>query len=315
MSPDGTTEDQIDHLPIDKKSATSILDMRTRTRACCGSDQFLVQARFTYRINSKTQQKRHRQEKLDIDKLKEPSYQKRLEEEVERKLAEENNRNSSIEVKWNSLIKTSSHRSRGYKPHIALCRNATVGIIYDKQELKTTWKNYFENLLNRETNNENENIVVNQLQEEIPVDPPTINEGQNAISALRNGKAPGIDNMPSELLKLDSGNLLKAIHTLIEKIWNEEYIPSDWNRSIICPAWVLTQKHANAINIFEGKIPKKVLGFELYQYYKDPLLSEYIRIQRLQWARYVARMGEKSHINRRMRAPRPKGRPMKKIGR
>ncbi|KAF2889139.1 hypothetical protein ILUMI_17035 [Ignelater luminosus] len=56
MSPDGTTSKQIDNLLFDKRC----------------------------RINSKTQQERQKQEKFDISKLKEPSYQKRLKEKVEK---------------------------------------------------------------------------------------------------------------------------------------------------------------------------------------------------------------------------------------
>ncbi|KAF2886002.1 hypothetical protein ILUMI_20171, partial [Ignelater luminosus] len=158
---------------------------------------------------------------------------------MEKEFNEDNTRNAYRSVK---------RLRHGYKPHTALCSNVSGGIISDREELKTTCRNYFKSLLNRETNNENGSIVVNQQQEESPVDPPTINKVQNAIRVLRNGKAPGINNIPSELLKLYSRNLLKAI--------------------------------------------------------------EYVRIQRLQWGRHMARMGEeripKKVINRRMQGARPR---------
>lgn len=46
ISPDGGTVNQIDHVLMDKRAATSILDVKTRREACCGSDHVLIQTKF-----------------------------------------------------------------------------------------------------------------------------------------------------------------------------------------------------------------------------------------------------------------------------
>lgn len=50
MSPDHRTTNQIDHILIENRGASSILDVRSFRGACCGTDHFLVKIRFRARI-------------------------------------------------------------------------------------------------------------------------------------------------------------------------------------------------------------------------------------------------------------------------
>ncbi|WP_333765083.1 endonuclease/exonuclease/phosphatase family protein, partial [Streptomyces sp. IBSBF 2390] len=50
IAPDGVTMAQLDHVAIDRRHATSILDVRSM-RGAIGSDHFLVRARFRARIS------------------------------------------------------------------------------------------------------------------------------------------------------------------------------------------------------------------------------------------------------------------------
>jgi hypothetical protein len=54
---------------------------------------------------------------------------------------------------------------------------------------------------------------------------------------LRNNKAPGADNMPAELLKYGGDEVVRLIHKLIMDIWEKEYVPKEWQKSIICPIY------------------------------------------------------------------------------
>ena len=69
--------------------------------------------------------------------------------------------------------------------------------------------------------------------EEIAVDEPTLGEVKDAITKLKNGKAPGIDNITVELLKVDIEFSTKRIHGLLKKVWSHETIPEDWKRGVI----------------------------------------------------------------------------------
>jgi hypothetical protein len=51
-----------------------------------------------------------------------------------------------------------------------------------------------------------------------------------AVQKLKKHKAPGIDNIPAELLKYGGSELVKHLYTIIKK-----KMPADWNLSIICP--------------------------------------------------------------------------------
>ena len=53
ISPDGETRNQIDHILIEKRHATCILDVRSMRGTSCGSDHLLVKPHFTDQIRNK----------------------------------------------------------------------------------------------------------------------------------------------------------------------------------------------------------------------------------------------------------------------
>jgi hypothetical protein len=75
----------------------------------------------------------------------------------------------------------------------------------------------------------------NKLGREIPA--PSFNEVCTIINKLRSGKAGGMDNIVPELIKYGGRALKQRIHRLIAKIWEEEQLPSQWNKGIICPVF------------------------------------------------------------------------------
>lgn len=55
----------------------------------------------------------------------------------------------------------------------------------------------------------------------------TIAEVKRSLKALKNGKAAGCGNIPPEASALKEGGLVssKVLHSLLNKIWNEEVTP------------------------------------------------------------------------------------------
>lgn len=92
----------------------------------------------------------------------------------------------------------------------------------------------------------------------------------------------------------------------------------------------MTEKIKNKLNIFERKVLRRILGpikdnndiwrlrynNELYQIFREAPLTEFIRLQRLQWAGHVSRMEDKRlpkrTLDSRMHGKRPVGRPRKR---
>jgi hypothetical protein len=50
-------------------------------------------------------------------------------------------------------------------------------------------------------------------------------------------KAPGTDNIPSELIKNGGSTLKQRLYSLILLIWIKEELPKDWTERIICPIY------------------------------------------------------------------------------
>lgn len=53
-------------------------------------------------------------------------------------------------------------------------------------------------------------------------EPPSLAEVLNAIKTMKNNKAAGPNGIPAEILKNGGPDLLKHIHALLLKIWQEE---------------------------------------------------------------------------------------------
>jgi hypothetical protein len=107
-------------------------------------------------------------------------------------------------------------------------------MLTSKSDQEARWREHFEEVLNRpepltpaSVEEPSENLKVN-------IEPPTIDEIKEAIKHLKNGKAPGPDNLNAELFKADPDTAAEALHPLFDSIWKEEKIPSDWqNGSIV----------------------------------------------------------------------------------
>ena len=63
--------------------------------------------------------------------------------------------------------------------------------------------------------------------------PPTKEEVIAAIKSLKNGKAPGFDNLNAELFKADPELAAKILLPLFTIIWERKTVPDDWAEGVI----------------------------------------------------------------------------------
>ena len=75
------------------------------------------------------------------------------------------------------------------------------------------------------------------------ITPTSIEEPQNilyseveeAIRTLKRNKSPGSDGITAEMIQAGGEQLVRQIHLLCNKAWNESTIPEEWSKSILVP--------------------------------------------------------------------------------
>lgn len=119
--------------------------------------------------------------------------------------------------------------------NVTQIRNKEGKIIKNEKQVMNRWIEYFEEIYSKQDPMQEEEI--DQMEKQPTLDIETANftkeEIQKAIQQLKNGKAMGIDGIPAELLKADSETSTEILIGLINKIWNEEKLPEEWQQGII----------------------------------------------------------------------------------
>lgn len=83
-----------------------------------------------------------------------------------------------------------------------MCRRADGSITAEKSEVRNRWREFFKELLNGSSQGDDQDFEILLGDQDLKeTDPPTLEEIHQAIKILRNNKAPGKDNIPSELYK------------------------------------------------------------------------------------------------------------------
>lgn len=114
-------------------------------------------------------------------------------------------------------------------------KNNKGEILTDNNKIMERWREYFCSLLNTDTD-QNEHTS-EETTETNPMDSREIThqELNEAIKKLKNGKAPGHDKITSEMIKQLGQTGKGLLLQLLNKTWEEESIPQDWEIGIILP--------------------------------------------------------------------------------
>jgi uncharacterized protein YPO0396 len=118
-SPDGKTHNQIDHILIDRRWHSSILDVRSFRGADCDTDHYLVVARVRERLTvSKEEAQKLDAERFNLKKLSELEVRKWYQLKISNRFAALENLNVSEDINkaWENIkenIKISAQESLG----------------------------------------------------------------------------------------------------------------------------------------------------------------------------------------------------------
>ncbi len=112
-------------------------------------------------------------------------------------------------------------------------------LLLNSQERLCRWKEYYQELLNVPSN-VNPSILIQipiptiSSTEQLRQDKlPSIDEVQQAIKQMKNGKAPGNDNISADVLKAGGSPMVKWLHEIFVDIWHNEQIVDDWTTAIL----------------------------------------------------------------------------------
>jgi hypothetical protein len=125
----------------------------------------------------------------------------------------------------------------GFHPRTSMCRRKNGDLVCDTNGVLERWREHFDDLLNagadeRQQAPRRRPYESNDGKEVLP---PSRKEVEDAISKLKNNKAPGDDSLPGELFKAGSARLTNILHGLIVRHWSEEKLPDEWKTGVICP--------------------------------------------------------------------------------
>ena len=93
------------------------------------------------------------------------------------------------------------------------------------------WRHYAENLYKRD-DNMTTIYEAKECEEEATI---LEEEVRKALKALSNGKSPGSDGIPIELLKEVDEEAIKVLTAICQQIWMKRVWPKRWKESVYVP--------------------------------------------------------------------------------
>ncbi|XP_055645457.1 uncharacterized protein LOC129781983 [Toxorhynchites rutilus septentrionalis] len=102
-----------------------------------------------------------------------------------------------------------------------MCRDLEGNLLTNECEVVERWKQHYDEHLNGDAVVDGSGTTIDlgarAVDDRFPA--PDLQEVEKEIRRLKNNKAAGIDNLPSELLKYGGDALVRALHWVIVKIW------------------------------------------------------------------------------------------------
>ena len=107
-------------------------------------------------------------------------------------------------------------------------------LLTTEREQVERWVEHFQEVLTNKDAAE-EPAVTQDAEEDLDIstEPPAKEEIMEVIRAIKNGKAPGQDQLNAELFKCHPELVAEILLQLFGKVGNGDGIPSDWSKGVI----------------------------------------------------------------------------------
>jgi hypothetical protein len=113
-------------------------------------------------------------------------------------------------------------------------------LVADSHSILARWRKHFSQLLNIHGVSDVRQTEVHTAEPLVPE--PSAFEVEMAIEKIKRRKSPGIDQIPTELIKAGGRIIRSEIHKHIFYIWNKEELPEEWKESVIVPIYKKSDK-------------------------------------------------------------------------
>ncbi|XP_049779583.1 uncharacterized protein LOC126176469 [Schistocerca cancellata] len=107
--------------------------------------------------------------------------------------------------------------------------------VLSKEGKAERWKEYIEGLYKGDVLEDNIMEMEENVDEDEMGDMILCEEFDRALKDLSRNKAPGVDNIPLELLTALGEPVLTKLYHLVSKMYETDEIPSDFKKNIIIP--------------------------------------------------------------------------------
>jgi hypothetical protein len=148
MSPDGKNHNHIDHILVDKRRHSNVLDVRSFRAADCDSDHYLVVAKVRERL-AVNNQRSHRchMERFNLKRLNEVQGKEQFHVEVSNRFAALEDLDSGVEIDsaWETIrknINISAKESLGYfelRKHKPWFNEGCSKLLDQRKQAKLQW--------------------------------------------------------------------------------------------------------------------------------------------------------------------------------
>ena len=143
--------------------------------------------------------------------------------------------------------------------------------IQTSKERLSRWKRHFEGVLNVPNTVAAEIIVDVEDQATNDTTEVTREEVEVAVRKLKNGKAPGSDEIVAELVKNGGQVMVDWLWELLREVWRTKSVPQEWKNAILIP--LHKKRSRKDCNNYRGiallSVPGKVLSLILHSRLQD----------------------------------------------